>query len=258
MTPTVLKFLASSPRGLGDLLARELGGFGAQELRERSTGVAFTGTLESAYRACLWSRLANRVFLELGSFEARDAEEFHAAVCRIDWTAHLAPGATLACDFSGRHPAITHTHFGALKLKDGIVDALREATGARPDVALERPDVRVHAHAHGAQLTLAIDLAGESLHRRGYRGDAGEAPLKENVAAGVLLRAYVYMRMLGREGMQRVGEYATLNANYLSVRLQQAGYKIGERILRPAMVAVSKGGPKSAGPDAATDDNAST
>jgi 23S rRNA (guanine2445-N2)-methyltransferase / 23S rRNA (guanine2069-N7)-methyltransferase len=185
----LLKFLASSPRGLGDLLARELHGCGAQELRERSTGVAFTGTLESAYRACLWSRIANRVFLELGSFEARDAQEFHAAVRRIDWTAHLAPGATLACDFSGRHPAITHTHFGALKLKDGIVDALRAATGSRPDVAIDRPSVRVHAHAHGTRLTLAIDLAGESLHRRGYRGAAGEAPLKENVAAGVLLRA---------------------------------------------------------------------
>jgi 23S rRNA (guanine2445-N2)-methyltransferase / 23S rRNA (guanine2069-N7)-methyltransferase len=184
-----LRFLASAPRGLPDLLARELQACGAQELRERSTGVAFIGTLESAYRACLWSRTANRVFLELASFEARDALEFHAAVRRIDWTAHLKPGATLACDFSGRHPAITHTHFGALRLKDGIVDALREATGSRPDIALERPDVRVHAHAHGTQITVAIDLAGESLHRRGYRGAAGEAPLKENVAAGVLLRA---------------------------------------------------------------------
>ena len=184
-----LKFLASAPRGLADLLAGELKVCGAAELRERSTGVAFTGALESAYRACLWSRTANRVFLELASFEARDAGEFHAAVRRIDWTAHLKPGATLACDFSGRHPAITHTHFGALKLKDGIVDALREATGSRPDIALERPDVRVHAHAHGTRLTVAIDLAGESLHRRGYRGAAGEAPLKENVAAGMLLRA---------------------------------------------------------------------
>ena len=110
------------------------------------------------------------------------------AVARIDWTAHLGPQATLACDFSGRHPAITHTHFGALKLKDGIVDALRTATGTRPDVALERPGVRVHAHAHGVHLTVSIDLSGESLHRRGYRAAAGEAPLKENVAAGVLMR----------------------------------------------------------------------
>ena len=189
MTEAALKFLASAPRGLPDLLARELAACGARELRERSTGVAFAGTLESAYRACLWSRTANRVFLELGSFQARDAQEFYAAVRAIDWSAHLAPGATLACDFSGRHPTITHSHFGALRLKDGIVDALRAASGSRPDIALERPDVRVHAHAHGTQVTVALDLAGESLHRRGYRGAAGEAPLKENVAAGMLLRA---------------------------------------------------------------------
>jgi 23S rRNA (guanine2445-N2)-methyltransferase / 23S rRNA (guanine2069-N7)-methyltransferase len=181
--------VASAPRGFADLLARELAGCGAAQLRERSGGVAFSGTLECAYRACLWSRIANRVLLEVAQFEARDAQQFHAAVRAIDWAAHLAPGATLACDFSGRHPAITHTHFGALKLKDGIVDALRAASGARPDIAPERPDVRVHAHAHGTAITLAIDLSGDSLHRRGYRGAAGEAPLKENVAAGVLLRA---------------------------------------------------------------------
>ena len=189
MSAAPLRFLASSPRGLADLLARELAACGAHEVRERSTGVAFSGALESAYRACLWSRIANRVYLELAVFEARDAGEFYAGVARLNWTAHLAPGATLACDFSGRHPAITHTHFGALKLKDGIVDALRAATGARPDIDTARPAVRVHAHAHGTQITLALDLAGESLHRRGYRGAAGEAPLKENVAAGVLLRA---------------------------------------------------------------------
>jgi len=189
VSPPLLKFLASAPRGLADLLARELESCGALELRERSAGVAFAGTLESAYRACLWSRTANRVFLEIAHFEARDVAAFDAAVRRVDWTAHLKPGATLACDFSGRHPAITHTHFGALKLKDGIVDALRAATGARPDVAVVRPDVRVHAHARGSEITLALDLAGESLHRRGYRGAAGEAPLKENVAAGMLLRA---------------------------------------------------------------------
>ena len=101
-------------------------------MRERAGGVAFVGTLECAYRACLWSRIANRVFLEVAQFEARDAEEFYAAIARIDWTAHLSPTATLACEFSGRHPLITHTHFGALKLKDGIVDALRAATGVRP------------------------------------------------------------------------------------------------------------------------------
>ncbi|GAC1694641.1 MAG: bifunctional 23S rRNA (guanine(2069)-N(7))-methyltransferase RlmK/23S rRNA (guanine(2445)-N(2))-methyltransferase RlmL [Steroidobacteraceae bacterium] len=189
MSAGPLRLLVSGPRGLTDLLARELAGLGAQELRERATGVMCSGDLEVAYRACLWSRIANRVYLELANFQARDADEFHAGVRALDWPAHLQPGATLACDFTGRHPTITHTHFGALKLKDGIVDAMRLATGARPDVALERPDVRVHAHAHGTAITLSLDLSGGSLHRRAYRGAAGEAPLKENVAAGVLIRA---------------------------------------------------------------------
>jgi 23S rRNA (guanine2445-N2)-methyltransferase / 23S rRNA (guanine2069-N7)-methyltransferase len=189
VSAAALRFLASAPRGFADLLVRELEACGAGEVRERAGGVAFAGTLECAYRACLWSRIANRVFLEVAQFDARDAEEFYAAIARIDWAAHLSPTATLACEFSGRHPLITHTHFGTLKLKDGIVDALRAATGIRPDVALERPDVRVHAHAHGTHVTVSIDLAGESLHRRGYRGSAGEAPLKENVAAGVLMRS---------------------------------------------------------------------
>jgi 23S rRNA (guanine2445-N2)-methyltransferase / 23S rRNA (guanine2069-N7)-methyltransferase len=184
-----LSFIATAPRGFADLLAGELIACGAQDVRERTREVAFSGTLECAYRACLWSRIANRVFLELAHFEANDAREFHAAVCALDWSAQLSPGATLACDFSGRHPEITHTHFGAQKLKDGIVDALRAVRGSRPDVARQRPDVRVHAHARGTHITLSIDLSGESLHRRGYRTAAGEAPLKENVAAGVLLRA---------------------------------------------------------------------
>jgi len=174
---------------LADLLARELIGLGATDARERSTGVTFSGTLAVAYRACLWSRVANRVFLELARFDVPDAEGFYRAVREIDWTGHLGPGATLACDFSGNHPAITHTHFGALKLKDAIVDSVRDARAWRPSVELERPGVRVHAHAHGSQVTLSLDLSGESLHRRGYRGAAGEAPLKENVAAGVLIRS---------------------------------------------------------------------
>ena len=186
---TSLQFLASVPRGLADLLAKELATFGASDVRDRTTGVAFTGTLETAYRACLESRLANRVFLEIARFEAAGADGFYAGARECDWSQHLGPGATLACDFSGKHPTITHSHFGALKLKDAIVDALRDATGARPDIVLDRPSVRVHAHAHGTSITLSIDLSGESLHRRGYRGAAGEAPLKENVAAGVLMRA---------------------------------------------------------------------
>ncbi|MEJ0035052.1 MAG: bifunctional 23S rRNA (guanine(2069)-N(7))-methyltransferase RlmK/23S rRNA (guanine(2445)-N(2))-methyltransferase RlmL [Gammaproteobacteria bacterium] len=189
MSTESLKFIASAPRGFADLLARELTSFGARDVRERSTGVAFTGPLEVAYRACLHSRVANRVFLEIAEFEAGTADEFYAWSKRVDWAAHIGPDATIACDFTGKHPTITHTHFGALKLKDAIVDSVRDQAGYRPDVSIDKPGVRVHAHANRSKIALSLDLSGESLHRRGYRGAGGEAPLKENVAAGVLIRA---------------------------------------------------------------------
>jgi 23S rRNA (guanine2445-N2)-methyltransferase / 23S rRNA (guanine2069-N7)-methyltransferase len=183
------RFLASVPRGFGDLLARELGSFGALDIRERGNAVAFTGPLAVAYRACLESWVAARVFLEIARFEAADDASIYAALRGIDWRLHVDPSGTLACEWSGRHPAVTNTHYGTLRLKDAICDGLRESTGQRPDIASGSPGVRIHAHAVGTQVTVSVDLAGEGLHRRGWRGDTGEAPLRENVAAGVLLRA---------------------------------------------------------------------
>jgi 23S rRNA (guanine2445-N2)-methyltransferase / 23S rRNA (guanine2069-N7)-methyltransferase len=183
------RYVASSPRGFGDLLARELRELGAADVRERALGVEFSGPLTVAYRACLESRVASRVFLVVADFEAASDAAFYDAVRAIDWRAHVDPSRTLACDFTGKHPEITHTRFGALRLKDGICDQLRDATGRRPDIAPERPAVRVHAHANGPKVTVSIDLSGEGLHRRGYRTQAGEAPLRENLAAGILLRA---------------------------------------------------------------------
>lgn len=189
MSAALRQFLASVPRGFGDLLARELAAFGATDIRERGNAVAFTGTLEVAYRACLESWVASRVYLEVLRFEAADDAAIYAALRGIDWRTHVDPAQTLACEWSGRHPAVVNTHYGTLRLKDAICDALRESTGARPDIAPREPGVRVHAHAVGTKVTVSIDLSGEGLHRRGWRGDTGEAPLRENVAAGVLLRA---------------------------------------------------------------------
>ncbi|HWW21201.1 MAG TPA: THUMP domain-containing protein, partial [Steroidobacteraceae bacterium] len=189
MSGTEISLMATVPRGLSDLLGRELQSFGALEIRERATGVSFRGTLETAYRACLWSRVASRVLLQLAEFNAHDADEFHSRVRAFDWGAHIDHARTIACEFTGKHPGITNSHFGALRLKDGICDRLRDDTGSRPDVALVRPAVRIRAHANGPQISLSLDLAGEGLHRRGYRTDAGEAPLRENLAAGILLRA---------------------------------------------------------------------
>lgn len=189
MSETECQFVAPAPRGLADLVAAEVRECGAIETRERNAGVLFKGPLESGYRACLWSRAASRVLLQIAEFTAATTDEFYAGVRAIDWRAHLSPDGTIACEFTGQHPSITHSHFGALKLKDGICDQLREVSGTRPDVQPERPSVRVMAHAQGPRVTLLIDLAGEGLHRRGYRRQAGEAPLRENVAAGMLLRA---------------------------------------------------------------------
>ncbi|MEJ0087304.1 MAG: bifunctional 23S rRNA (guanine(2069)-N(7))-methyltransferase RlmK/23S rRNA (guanine(2445)-N(2))-methyltransferase RlmL [Pseudomonadota bacterium] len=189
VNPTTYRFVASSPRGFGDLLAAELRTFGAADVRERALGVEFSAPLSVAYRACLESRVASRVFLVVSEFNAPTDATFYDAIRAIDWRAHIDPARTLACDFTGKHPEITHTRFGTLRLKDGICDQLRDATGSRPDIATDRPAVRVHAHANGPKVTVSIDLSGEGLHRRGYRAQAGEAPLRENLAAGILLRA---------------------------------------------------------------------
>jgi 23S rRNA (guanine2445-N2)-methyltransferase / 23S rRNA (guanine2069-N7)-methyltransferase len=101
----------------------------------------------------------------------------------------LAPGATLACDCSGGNESIRHTIYGSQLLKDAVVDNLRDATGERPNIKPERPDVLLHLHVEGPTALLSVDFSGESLHRRGYRVEGGRAPLKENVAAAVLLRA---------------------------------------------------------------------
>ena len=189
MSGGALRFMATAPRGLADLAAREIRALGVTELVERTSGVRFAGDLRQGYSVCLWSRVASRVLLQVADFQAADTAAFYAGSREVDWSAHLQPRDTLACEFTGAHPTITHSQFGALKLKDAICDQLRERCGARPDIELDRPAVRVVAHASGPRVLLYIDLAGEGLHRRGYRLRGGEAPLRENLAAGILLRA---------------------------------------------------------------------
>jgi 23S rRNA (guanine2445-N2)-methyltransferase / 23S rRNA (guanine2069-N7)-methyltransferase len=182
-------WIATAPVGAASVLAEELKQFGAEDIRERSHDVKFQGTLEVGYRTCLWSRTATRVLLSLGSIDAGSSKSIYEAVKRIDWREHIAPGATLACDSSGGNESIRHTIYGSQLLKDAVCDNLRDATGERPNIKPERPDVLLHLHVEGATALVSLDFSGESLHRRGYRSEGGRAPLKENVAAAVLLRA---------------------------------------------------------------------
>jgi 23S rRNA (guanine2445-N2)-methyltransferase / 23S rRNA (guanine2069-N7)-methyltransferase len=189
MNDNVFYWIATAPVGAASVLAEELVQFGATDIRERSHDVKFQGTLEVGYRACLWSRTATRVLLSLGSIDASTSKNVYDAVKRMDWRAHLAPGATLACDCSGGNESIRHTIYGSQLLKDAVCDSLRDATGERPNIKPERPDVLLHLHVEGPTALVSVDFSGESLHRRGYRREGGRAPLKENVAAAVLLRA---------------------------------------------------------------------
>lgn len=184
-----MQFFASCPPAVADLTAAELRACGATHIRELKLGVLFEGPLEAAYRACLWSRTASRILMPLANFPAGTPEALYDGVAAIDWTEHLAANGTLAIEFGGSSTGINHTHFGALKTKDAIVDQLRERTGQRPSIDLERPSVRLDVRLDRERATLSLDLSGESLHRRAYRARGVAAPLKENLAAAVLLRS---------------------------------------------------------------------
>jgi 23S rRNA (guanine2445-N2)-methyltransferase / 23S rRNA (guanine2069-N7)-methyltransferase len=180
---------ATAARNLESLLAEEIRGLGLPDAAETRGGVRFSGTLADAYRVCLWSRVANRVLLSLERCDASDPDALYAGALTIPWEEHLDPGGTFAVQFDGSGPEIRDTRFGALKVKDAVADRFRERLGHRPDVRPERPDLQIHAYLHKGEATLSLDLSGESLHRRGYREQGSAAPLKENLAAAILLRA---------------------------------------------------------------------
>lgn len=185
----IFEIYLTCPKGLEGLLAEEAATLGLQEVREHTAAVRGQATMETAYRLCLWSRLANRVLLVLKRFSMRDAEDLYAGVREVEWAEHLDPTGTLAVEFSGHGSGIDNTHFGALKVKDAIVDSLRGPDGQRPGIDKLNPDLRIHLRLDRGEAILSLDLSGHSLHQRGYRLQQGAAPLKENLAAAILIRA---------------------------------------------------------------------
>ncbi len=169
------------------LLAQELKDLGAQGVRPARAGVAFRGPVRLAYAVCLWSRTASRVIYPLARFHASDQQGLYEGVYQIPWEEHLDKGGTLAVDFTGTNEEIKHTGFAARKVKDAIVDRFRDLTGVRPSVDTDQPDIRINVRLRTDRVAVNLDLSGESLHRRGYRVHAGNAPLKQNLAAAILL-----------------------------------------------------------------------
>lgn len=184
-----LEFIAPASRGTEGVLAEELRQLGAADVRELRGAVGFAGALSVGYRALLWSRTASRVLLTLARFQAVGERALYEAVRAIRWTEHLGPDATLAVDCVGRADWLSNSHFAELRVKDAVVDRLRDETGARPGVDVRSPDIRLHLYLGEREAVLSLDLAGEALHRRGISRATGDAPLKENLAAAILLLA---------------------------------------------------------------------
>ena len=177
---------ATCGSGLEALLAQELTQLGLAGVQSAGAGVRFKGSLLAGYKACLWSRIANRILLPIHRGPAPTPEALYTLIQAIDWSTHVDVDGTLAVDFFTAKSAITHSQYGALKVKDAVVDQFRQRTGRRPDVERDTPDLRINVYLFRDQARIAIDLSGNSLHRRGYRDAGGLAPLKENLAASLL------------------------------------------------------------------------
>ncbi|MGP4845936.1 bifunctional 23S rRNA (guanine(2069)-N(7))-methyltransferase RlmK/23S rRNA (guanine(2445)-N(2))-methyltransferase RlmL [Marinobacter sp. 1Y8] len=184
-----LEFFVSCPKGIEYLLADELAALGLEVLRHAPAGVWAQGNLEAGYRACLWSRLANRVILHLATVDGRSGDALYDGVMALPWEEHLAVSGRFRVAFSGENEAIRNTLYGIQRVKDGIVDRLRSPEGERPNVDTSEPDLSVSARLHRGEVQVGIDLSGQSLHKRGYRTEKGIAPVRENLAAALLIRA---------------------------------------------------------------------
>ena len=185
----MFNFFAAAPKGFEYSLASELKEFGATDVKESVAGVYFTAPLELAYRITLWTRLASRIVLVIYKGACDSAEQLYNAAYCIDWPSHFSHKKTFSIDFHGTGGFINNTQFGALKIKDAVVDRFRDDGTPRPDVERVNPDFKIDAHYRNGQLTISMNFSGASLHQRGYRSTTGEAPLKENLAANMLVRS---------------------------------------------------------------------
>jgi putative N6-adenine-specific DNA methylase len=181
-----VRFFATAAKGTEPALRDELRELRVPGVRADRGGVHFEGGLADAARACLWSRVAARVLLEVATFEAYDGDALYAGVRAIDWTEWMTPRTTLAVRATCRSGRLTHSQFIAQKTKDAVVDALRDSAGARPSVDRDDPDVGVAVHIVRDRAKVYLDAGGGSLHERGWRARGGAAPLRENLAAAVV------------------------------------------------------------------------
>jgi putative N6-adenine-specific DNA methylase len=182
-----MEFFATTAKGVEELLAGEVAALGIDGATVKRGGVRFSGTMDACYRANLWLRTASRVLLYLAEFPCDTPQSLYDGVRSIPWTDFLTPEMTLAVDCNLRDSAMTHSGFVALKTKDAIVDTIRDRFGSRPDVDTRDPDLRVNVHLVKNLCTVSLDTSGIPLDRRGYRLERNEAPLRETLAAALVM-----------------------------------------------------------------------
>lgn len=183
------QLFATTARGFEELLKSELTELGAQDAKVAQGGVHYWADDETLYRTLLWSRLSSRILLRIVQAKVFSDLDLYSAVVGVNWLDYFDEKVHFFVDFNGTNQEIRHTQFGAMRVKDGIVDYFERHGRARPNVDKEQPDIRIHAYLNRDDVVLSLDLSGDALHMRGYREDTGKAPLRETLAAAIVLRS---------------------------------------------------------------------
>ncbi|MDW6003939.1 bifunctional 23S rRNA (guanine(2069)-N(7))-methyltransferase RlmK/23S rRNA (guanine(2445)-N(2))-methyltransferase RlmL [Vibrio mangrovi] len=183
------QYLATTSIGLENLLAEELNRLGVNDSQIVQAGVRFRASNELIYRCCLWSRIASRFIRVISEFTCQDDMDLYLSASAVRWSDYLQATGTLIVDFNGTNRSIRNSQYGAVKVKDAIVDHFTKKNLPRPTISKDRPDLRVHVRLNKEKAILGIDMVGGSLHVRGYRTEAGAAPLRETLAAAMIMRS---------------------------------------------------------------------
>lgn len=182
-------FFATCSKGVEDLVQKELEQLNITQTKLHTGGVSFSGDIALAYKACLWSRVASRILLQLKTFEITSDDDLYSEIMEINWSQHFSEDNTLAIDCFSSHSIVSNSHYATLRVKDAIVDQFMQNTEQRPSIDRDNPDIRINVYLSDKECLLYLDLSGDALHKRGYRLATGSAPLRETLAASMLYRA---------------------------------------------------------------------
>ena len=181
------KIVAKTFAGLEHVLAGEIRALGAESVTVERRAVSFAGDQELMYKANFHLRTALKILKPIAEFEVTRRDELYDYAKEIPWTNYLALGKSFAIDSTVQSEMFVNSMYASLRVKDAIADHFREATGKRPSVNHEDPDIRINVYLMGNHCILSLDSSGESLHKRGYRVGQGDAPINEVLAAGMIL-----------------------------------------------------------------------